>query len=198
MHKVTANVSELADLLDTYEAWCVVEGKARFGEESETEGWSRPWEAPFVERGAPLAAEALAPLTSTFGELDGDYTKIITELGPFAFRSGSYGLLRVLPPDEAAHLHELVQSEMDFHDGLREEILEEDGLDFAKLIPVMTGESRDGMWGLWDTSSESGRIVYWDTDQAGDLEWTFPNLASFIASLLATARDPACEPPRLT
>jgi hypothetical protein len=103
----------------------------------------------------------------------------------------------MLSPEKIMECYDIVQGEMDFSDGLREEIEDEDGIDFSKFIPVMAGEGQDGRWALLNLSKKDyGQILYWDTDQAGYLKWTYKNLDEFILASFSGAREG--KPLRLT
>lgn len=191
-----AVATDLPGLLEHYKEWCRKEGTDRYGEESASEGWSIPWQEPFITSGPVPSGETLALLADKFGALPNSYLDVLASVGSSSFRSASAGLLRILEPEEVLKLYENVQGQMDFADGLREEIQEEDGIDFSKFIPVMAGAGTDGYWGLLDLSSEAGQILYWDNDQAGYMEDVFPDLACFVAYLLDKAKTD--NPPRLT
>jgi hypothetical protein len=154
------------------------------------------WREPFVLRGSKPDAQALMLLRERFGHLPDTYLQVFEQLGMVAFRSGYYGMLRVLSPNEVIELFDHVQSEMDFASGLREMLLSEDGIDFSQLIPVMSGHGIDGKWALLDISSSEGRVFLWDTDQAGYFEDIFDNLPTLIVYLLEKAQTE--DPPRLT
>ncbi len=143
----------------------------------------------------PNATE-LEILVDKFGKLPQSYLKTLVDFGLSEFTYDCYKT-KMLSPKQIIEFYDVVQNEMDFTDGLREEIKIEDGIDFSKYIPVMAGEGQDGCWALLNLDKKNnGQILYWDTDQSGDLESTFKNLEEFILSSFSRAKDN--NPLRLT
>ena len=104
---------------------------------------------------------------------------------------------KMLSTTQIIEMYEIVQNEMDFNGGLREELLAENDFDFSKYIPVMSGKGIDGRWALLNIDKNSnGEILLWDTDQAGYIDDVFENLEIFINTSIAKAKDD--NPLRLT
>ena len=148
-----------------------------------------------IIRDAPKQLE-IDLLIAKFGDLPKSYFETLNNFGLSEYWCDCY-FTKMLSPSEIIEMYEIVQNEMDFVDGLREELLAENGLDFSKYIPVMSGKGDDGRWALLNIDKNSkGEIVLWDTDQAGYIDDVFENLETFINTSIARARDN--NPLRLT
>ncbi len=153
-----------------------------------TQDWYDSKKEPYAIFKNPPLLEEINQLKEKFGDLPASYLKTLTEFGLSEFTYDCY-TAKMLSPKEIISSYDIIQDEMDFNDGLREDILEEDGVDFYKFIPVMAGKGVDGAWALLDLSEENnGQILYWDTDEAGDIESTFENLEEFILELFERSR----------
>jgi hypothetical protein len=178
-------MSNLKIELEKYREWALKQSWNQSKEDKE----------PVVIREAPNDNE-IKLLIDKFGQLPKSYLETLKQFGLSEFTYESYKT-KMLAPAEIIELYDIVQDEMDFSDGLREEILEEDGLDFSKYIPVMAGDGQDGCWALLNIDKESkGEILYWDTEQAGHIEDVFNNLNTFILKSLSRAKQE--NPLRLT
>ena len=135
-------------------------------------------------------------LFAKFGNLSKSYVETLINFGLSEYWCNGY-LTKILSPTQIIEMYEIVQNEMDFNNGLREELLAENGFDFSKYIPVMSGKGEDGRWALLNINNNSkGEILLWDTDQAGFIDDVFENLETFINTSIARARDN--NPLRLT
>lgn len=135
-------------------------------------------------------------LIAKFGNLPQKYVETLNNFGLSAYWCDC-NLTKMLSPSEIIEMYEIVQNEMDFNDGLREELLAENDFDYSKYIPVMSGEGIDGRWALLNIDKNSkGEILLWDTNQAGYIDDVFENLEIFINTSIARARDN--NPLRLT
>ena len=169
-------MKDLKNALTEYKEWLI------------NQSWFEKGKEYVIEKEAP-SPEDLKLLVDKFGDLPVSYLEVLIEFGLSEFANEHYKTI-MLPPKKILELYDVVQSEMDFADGLREEILEEDELDFADYIPVMAGEGEDGCWALLNVGADSnGEIMYWDTDQAGVIDYEFENLEEFILQSLAKAKQ---------
>lgn len=145
-----------------------------------TQDWSESMkEDQIVIFNDPPTQKEINKLIERFGNLHQSYLDTLNNFGlsEFMFDIFKY---RMLSPDEVIDYYDLIDCEMDFHDGLREELLK-DGFDFSVYIPVMAGDGIDGCWALLKTGPDSkGEILYWDTDQAGYVQDFNDNLDAFI------------------
>jgi hypothetical protein len=176
---------DLKSQLQQYKNWIV------------TQDWYNAKEASkYVEIASPPSIDEISQLEEKFGKLPISYLTALNDFGLSTFAYDRY-LTKMLSPQEIINYYEIVQNEMDFYDGLREEILEEDNLDFSKYIPVMAGEGVDGCWALLYIGEDStGKIMYWDADQAGYLEDEFDSLEDFIGYVIKQTMKG--DPVRLT
>lgn len=148
-----------------------------------------------VIRNAPSQKE-IDLLVKEFGNLHKSYIDTLNDFGLSEF-TYDYFQTRMLSPKEIIELYETVQGEMDFANEISDWLLEEKGLDFSKYIPVMAGKGTDGCWALLNISEDSkGEILYWDTDQAADVDAVFENIETFILQSISRAKQN--NPLRLT
>jgi hypothetical protein len=162
-----------------------------------TQNWNQSEDSNeiVVIREAPTDEE-INLLLDKFEYLPISYLETLKLFGLSEFTYDCYKT-KMLSPIEIIELYEFVQEEIDFTKGLRKEILEEDGLDFSKFIPVMAGDGQDGCWALLNIDKDSkGEILYWDTDQAGYVGDIFQNIETFILESLSRAKQN--NPLRLT
>ena len=194
MKRASVRVNSIPRRLREYDSWCRNEGTARYGEEGAK--WGRPWGPPFVVYGKIPSPGALASLERRFGSLPRSYVKLLETVGYAGFRSGAYGVLKILSARRVVELYRCVQHEIECGQDAMERWTGDRGPDLSAWIPVMAGEGLDGCWALLDTSHAGGRIMYWDTDQSGFVDDVYPNLASFFSMLLERASGDS--PLRLT
>ncbi len=155
---------------------------------AKTQDWYNRAKEPYAIFKSPPLSEEIDQLKAKFGDLPASYLKTLAEFGLSEFTYDCY-TAKMLSPQEIITSYDIIQDDMDFNDGLREDMLEEDGVDFYKFIPVMAGKGVDGAWALLDLSEENnGQILHWDTDQPGDIESTFENLEAFISELFERSR----------
>jgi hypothetical protein len=156
--------------------------------------WFQPEEHAVIIQAGP-GADEIQLLEDEFGKLPASYIQTLDEFGLSSFTYDCY-VTRMLSPAEVIDLHEAVQAEMDFSDGLRETLLAE-GVDLSRYIPVMAGAGMDGCWALLNINEDSkGEIMYWDTDQPGFTDDIYDNLGSFIHESIDRAKEN--DPLRLT
>lgn len=142
---------------------------------------------------SPPTPEQLSDLKAKFKTLPDTYLNTLNDFGLSSYQCDIY-MTRMLAPEEVIRFYDLVQDEMDFNDELRDDILEEDNLDFYRFIPVMAGEGTDGCWVLLNL--DTGKVLLWDTDQPGDMDGMYDNLETFILDSIDSAQKG--EPIRLT
>jgi len=180
-------MNQLKTELENYKKWAA------------TQSWSKAEDNKecVVIREAPSAKE-MEIVAEKFGKLPSSYLETLSLFGLSEFICDGYKT-KMLSPAKIIELYDVVQGEMDFYEdyGIRELVLEEDGLDFSRDIHVMAGDGLDGCWALLNVGENSnGEILYWDTDQSGYVGDIFPNLEAFI--LEAIARAKLNNPLRLT
>jgi hypothetical protein len=174
-------MKDFKEILTQYSKWC------------EQQDWFRRTNQQAVDIQPPPTHTEISKLEKKFGKLPQSYLSTLASFGLSSYIYDAY-LTKMLAPKEIIECYEIVQNEMDFNDGVRELLLEEDQLDFSNHIPVMAGKGHDGRWVL--LNMENGKILYWDTDQSAYCDDMYENLEAFILDSIDRAKHN--NPMRLT